>query len=82
MFTFGAGSKGQLGHGLALAQEAFPRLLKPLARLRRDVQQVTCGNNCTLILAGAFRPPTLLRKCMEVIRSTPGLMAHLGKPAT
>jgi len=76
VFTFGAGTKGQLGHGVA-TNEHFPRLLKELRRTRRNVSQVACGNNCTLILANHFEPPSLLDRCCEVIRSTPAVMAHL-----
>ena len=110
VFTFGAGNKGQLGHG-GSNPEHFPRLLLDLKKTRRDVHQVsppppgptlessigstyvthvaapadpvglsgqvTCGNNCTLILAGHFNPPTLLHRCMETIRNDPDLMAHL-----
>jgi len=73
VYTFGAGNKGQLGHG-GLANEHFPALLTDLKKTRRDVHQVACGNNCTLILAGYFNPPSLLQRCTEVIRSTPALM--------
>ena len=82
VFAFGAGGKGQLGHGGDLRNEHFPALVLDLKRTRRDVHQVACGNNCTLILAGSFNPPSLLQKCMEVVRSHPGLMKQLGEKAT
>jgi len=78
VYTFGAGHKGQLGHGPRLTNEHFPSLLRSLKRTRRDISQVACGNNCTLILAGAFNPPTLLNRCMEVIQADPQLMDAAG----
>jgi hypothetical protein len=39
---------------------------------------VACGNNCTLILAGAFLAPSLRHRCVEVIRSSSHLMEQLG----
>jgi alpha-tubulin suppressor-like RCC1 family protein len=77
VFTFGNGSKGQLGHGALLADAHLPRLVSQLRATRRAVAQVTCGNNCTLVLAGGFSPPTLLVRCMEVVRGDAALMAHL-----
>ena len=50
-----------------------------LKKSRRDVHQVACGNNCTLILAGCFNPPSLQQKCRETVRSHPQLMAQLGE---
>ena len=76
VYTFGAGNKGQLGHGKT-ANEHFPCLLTDLKKTRRDVHQVACGNNCTLILAGYFNPPSLLQRCTEVIRSTGALMEQM-----
>jgi alpha-tubulin suppressor-like RCC1 family protein len=40
VYTFGAGGKGQLGHGPALANEHFPALLRTLKCTRREVHQV------------------------------------------
>jgi len=40
VYTFGAGSKGQLGHGTPLQNEHFPALLRTLKRTRREVYQV------------------------------------------
>ena len=98
VYSFGAGNKGQLGHGKTpaatvgeggphaptppppvLQNEHFPAMLVGLKKTRRDVHQVACGNNCTLILAGCFNPPPLQKKCMEVVRSHPQLMAQLGE---
>jgi len=76
VYTFGAGNKGQLGHGLA-ANEHFPRLLEELHRTGRDVHQVACGNNCTLILAGVYNPHSLVQICLDTIRSNASLMADL-----
>jgi len=91
VFTFGAGNKGQLGLGTAgtggsggegaggegLGNEHYPALLVGLKRTRREVQQVACGNNCTLILAGAFLAPTLRQRCVEVIRSSSQMMDQI-----
>uniref|UniRef100_A0A7S2HV15 RCC1-like domain-containing protein n=1 Tax=Octactis speculum TaxID=3111310 RepID=A0A7S2HV15_9STRA len=77
VFSFGAGNKGQLGHGTPLANENFPRLVIDLKRTRRNIHQVACGNNCTVILAGTFNPPSLFDRAIEVIRGTPGLMGSL-----
>ena len=73
VYTFGAGNKGQLGHG-STNNEYFPQVLCSLKASRRLVHQVACGNNCTLILAGSFHPPSLLSRCMEVLRENPELM--------
>jgi hypothetical protein len=40
---------------------------------------VACGNNCTLVLAGCFSPPTLLQRCLEAVRASPVLMEHLDR---
>ena len=76
VYTFGAGNKGQLGHG-STNNEYFPQVLCSLKASRRLVHQVACGNNCTLILAGSFNPPSLLARCMEVLREDPELMASM-----
>ena len=40
---------------------------------------VACGNNCTIILAGPFQPPTLFELCLEaVLREDPKSIEHLG----
>jgi alpha-tubulin suppressor-like RCC1 family protein len=93
VYTFGAGNKGQLGHesqGVAgrvsdeqeaattLAKSEYvPRLVGSIRKTRRDIHQVACGNNCTLILAGCFNPPTLMERCIEVISETPELIEQL-----
>ena len=84
VFTFGAGAKGQLGHGPPCTNAHYPTLVTALRRTRRAVTQVTCGNNCTLILAGAFSPPSLQARCIEVVQAHAGLMEVLddiGLPA-
>ena len=46
---------------------------------RRKVFQVACGNNCTIILAGPFQPPTLFELCLEVVvKEDPKSIEHLG----
>eukprot|EP00903_Cladosiphon_okamuranus_P005550 g5526.t1 len=60
VWSFGAGQKGQLGHG-SINREDFPRLVQALKRTRREILHVACGNNCTLVLAGEVAFPTLSR---------------------
>jgi len=67
VYTFGAGIKGQLGHG-DNQNRHFPTLLESMMKSRRMVRQVACGNNCTLILAGEFCVPSLKQRCVEIIK--------------
>ena len=66
----GAGNKGQLGHG-NVDNEQFPRVVSRLKATRRDVLEVACGNNGTLVLCGYFNPPSLFDCCAEVICADP-----------
>ena len=66
VYSCGAGNKGQLGHGSG-ENEQFPRLVARLKATRRDVLEVACGNNGTLVLCGYFEPPTLFDRCAEVL---------------
>lgn len=66
----GAGNKGQLGHG-SVDNEQFPRVVSRLKASRRDVLEVACGNNGTLVLCGYFNPPSLFDCCAEVICADP-----------
>ncbi|KAH8080343.1 hypothetical protein JL720_9036 [Aureococcus anophagefferens] len=66
----GAGNKGQLGHG-NVDNEQFPRVVSRLKASRRDVLEVACGNNGTLVLCGYFNPPSLFDCCAEVICADP-----------
>lgn len=59
-------SKGQLGHG-ENRNENFPRLNKEMRKIKREVHQVACGNNCTVLLVGKFRVPTLQELCVDTI---------------
>lgn len=64
VYTFGAGTRGQLGHGLP-SNEFYPRLNKTLRESRRSVKDLACGNNCTLVLVGSSGPPSLQELCIE-----------------
>ena len=66
----GAGNKGQLGHG-NVDNEQFPRVVSRLKASRRDVLEVACGNNGTLVLCGYFNPPSLFELCAETICADP-----------
>ncbi len=67
VYTFGSGHKGQLGHGTD-ASEHLPRLLEAMKNTRRHMLQASCGNNCTLLLAGGPRVPSLYSVCLETLR--------------
>ena len=78
VYTFGSGKLGQLGHP-GTKNEHYPKLVKSLKDMRRKVFQVACGNNCTIILAGPFQPPTLFELCLEVVmKEDPKSIEHLG----
>ena len=68
VLTFGAGGVGQLGHGRE-ANENFPRVVRELRRCHREVLQVACGNNSTIVLAGAFQPASLVDLCCARLAS-------------
>ncbi len=67
VYTFGAGHRGQLGHGTD-ANEHLPKLVEAMKDTRRHMLQVSCGNNCTLILAGGPRVPSLYKICLDTLR--------------
>mmetsp|Transcript_10531 Transcript_10531/g.13670 ORF Transcript_10531/g.13670 Transcript_10531/m.13670 type:complete len:670 (-) Transcript_10531:485-2494(-) len=69
VYSFGAGHKGQLGHG-DTSNQYYPKLLEVMMKSRRVVRQVACGNNCTLVLAGEFNVPPLKQRCVEVIKES------------
>ena len=62
VLTFGAGAVGQLGHGRE-QNEFHPREVRELALSQRSVRQVVCGNNSTIVLAGAYQPASLADIC-------------------
>jgi hypothetical protein len=66
VYSCGAGNKGQLGQGSG-KNEQFPRLVARLKATRRDVLEVACGNNGTLVICGYFERPTLFDRCAEVL---------------
>ncbi len=67
VYTFGAGHRGQLGHGTN-ANEHLPKLVEAMKDTRRHMLQVSCGNNCTLLLAGGTRVPSLYSVCLDTLR--------------
>jgi alpha-tubulin suppressor-like RCC1 family protein len=75
VFTFGAGHRGQLGHGTDVNQH-FPKRVAALTETKRQMLQVSCGNNCTLILAGKSEVPSLYNSCLKVIQLDPNLHAQ------
>ena len=44
---------------------------------RRQVKDVSCGTNCTLMLVGKACPPTLEQRCIEFIQHTPEIYAYV-----
>ncbi len=66
VYTFGAGHRGQLGHGTD-ANENLPKLVEAMKDTRRNMLQVSCGNNCTLLLAGGPRVPSLYKICLDTL---------------
>lgn len=45
---------------------------------RRVVKDVACGNNCTVLLVGAFRTPKLVELCLEAIAANWAMYDHIG----
>eukprot|EP00611_Tribonema_gayanum_P013138 TRINITY_DN2393_c1_g1_i5.p1 TRINITY_DN2393_c1_g1~~TRINITY_DN2393_c1_g1_i5.p1 ORF type:complete len:484 (-),score=170.40 TRINITY_DN2393_c1_g1_i5:641-2092(-) len=76
IYSFGAGHKGQLGHGNCM-NEHRPRRVEALMSTHRTLLHVACGNNCTLVLAGNCVPPTLSELCMARVRTDSGLSRQL-----
>ena len=77
-YTFGSNSSGQLGHSTS-EQEFFPTLVHDLKHCRRQVHQVACGNNCTIILAGRPSAPSLFTLCLERIQTVPELFEFVSE---
>ncbi|EWM20781.1 regulator of chromosome condensation -like protein [Nannochloropsis gaditana] len=76
VYTFGAGARGQLGHGDS-RNEAYPRLNQTMRATRRVIKDVACGNNCTVMLVGAHRIPPLTEYCLEFITQNWSLYRHI-----
>jgi len=68
VYACGSGGKGQLGLG-DRDDRHEPCLLTSLRNSGRSIQQVKCGNQCTILLAGKFHPVSLQQRCMDTIRS-------------
>jgi hypothetical protein len=45
---------------------------------RRVVKDVACGNNCTVLLVGAYRTPKLTELCLEAIAADWAMYEHIG----
>jgi alpha-tubulin suppressor-like RCC1 family protein len=78
VYSVGMGAKGQLGHGNTTNLHV-PQLLRHLKMTRREIFQIACGNNCTLILAGNFQPLSLQELCAETIQKSDDLMRRLAR---
>lgn len=70
VYTFGKGHHGQLGHGSNSENQNFPKRVESFAQDGRLTLQVACGNNCTLLLRGHFKVPSLFSLCREKIHSS------------
>jgi hypothetical protein len=46
--------------------------------LKREVRQVACGNNCTVMLVERFRMPKLQELCIETVAQNYSLYEHVG----
>lgn len=55
-----------------------PHFVRLLYLFRREILHVACGNNCTLVLAGAVAFPTLFEMTAGLIRGNPKLCADVG----
>ena len=70
-FSFGKGNKGQLG--LSSCETRYvPAQIKRYEKDRRQILEVACGNNCTLVLRGRYKVPSLFELCREIIVSKSG----------
>lgn len=76
LYTVGAGNRGQLCQG-HLEGCTEPKLAMPLRKQGRELIQIACGNNCTLILAGRFQPPCLMRLSAENVKANAAAMERL-----
>jgi len=76
LYTVGAGNRGQLGQG-HLNGCTEPKLSLPLRNDGRELKQIACGNNCTLVLAGKFQPPCLMRVSATAVKSSTTAMERL-----
>ena len=66
VYVAGTGARGQLGLGRDSEQWSncfYPVLNKSLKASGRSILDVAAGNNCTLILAGKYKPVQLSNRC-------------------
>jgi alpha-tubulin suppressor-like RCC1 family protein len=67
LYSFGKGHKGQLG--LSSCETRYlPTHMRRFAEDGRKILQVACGNNCTLVLRGRYRVPSLFELCRRHIQ--------------
>jgi hypothetical protein len=71
IYAYGGGDKGQIGHYNVM--EFRPKVLQSLKDMRRPAYQVACGNNCTVFIAGPFKPPSLFQICVDTLKAVPGI---------
>lgn len=76
VYTFGDGSKGQLGHG-GYNDEFKPRLLVCVRDENLRGTQITCGNEATILLCERSEPKSLFHACIDTIVSNPNLRKAL-----
>jgi len=60
VYTWGASTKGTLGHGEE-EEELVPRVIEAL--LGRDIRNIACGYEHTLAVSGSFLTYVRLSKC-------------------
>mmetsp|Transcript_13981 Transcript_13981/g.21458 ORF Transcript_13981/g.21458 Transcript_13981/m.21458 type:complete len:1008 (-) Transcript_13981:345-3368(-) len=70
VYTFGKGHLGQLGHDDGGRSHNLPKLVRKFKEDGRKTLQVACGNNCTLVLRGHYKVPSLFSLCRAKIRKT------------
>jgi hypothetical protein len=65
-YAFGKGHKGQLGLSSREARYV-PTLITRYEQDRRQILEVACGNNCTLVLRGRYKVPSLFEICRVAV---------------
>lgn len=65
-YAFGKGHKGQLGLSSREARYVPTRITR-YDEDQRQILEVSCGNNCTLVLRGSYKVPSLFDLCRKAI---------------
>jgi hypothetical protein len=60
-------SSGSSSNSLSVSHET-PILLPEFRREKREILQISCSFNCTMVLTGPRHPPSLKKVCSDVIR--------------